>query len=232
MSLFVWPAQTVLPYLSLSVVEQFVCDSKGVDEKPADVRGMKPAAISFCCPFAAFDFYEKKPESVPRNDLSLHFQLYGHLWLLLLKKKCTWWLALKIRCHGCRERLQIPSLFAIKQGKKCWALSLSAVLPEAAGSQDPQVFSRSPTPVENPPFPPRRLTSVARSCCFSPLQIRLEGHCEMSALFRKALMYTDQHPAIIQSRCHLSVSLKGFSVVTPGLTPFSGSCWKQNFCGL
>lgn len=93
-------------------------------------------------------------------------------------------------------------------------------------------FSRSPTPVENPPFPPRRLTSVARSCCFSPLQIRLEGHCEMSALFRKALMYTDQHPAIIQSRCHLSVSLKGFSVVTPGLTPFSGSCWKQNFCGL
>lgn len=69
----------VLPYLSLSVVEQFVCDSKGVDEKPADVRGMKPAAISFCCPFAAFDFYEKKPESVPRNDLSLHFQLYGHL---------------------------------------------------------------------------------------------------------------------------------------------------------
>lgn len=170
---------------------------------------MKPAAISFCCPFAAFDFYEKKPESVPQNDLSLHFQLYGRFWLLLLKKKYTWWLALEIRCHGCREQLQIPSLFAIKQGKKCWALSLSAVLPEAAGSQDPQVFSRSPTPVENPPFPPRRLTSVARSCCFSPLQIRLEGHCEMSALFRKALMYTDQHPAIIQSRCHLSVSLEG-----------------------
>lgn len=88
--------------------------------------------------------------------------------------------------------------------KKCWALSLSAVLPEAAGSQDPQVFTLA-NPCWISPFP--SAPDQRHSCCFPPLQIRFEGHCKMSALFHKALIYTGQHPAIIQSRCHVSVLL-------------------------
>lgn len=65
-------------------------------------------------------------------------------------------------------------------------------------------FSRSPNPCWISPVSPS--AGQRRSCCFPPLQIRLEGHCEMSALFHKALIHTGQHPAIIQSRCHLSVS--------------------------
>lgn len=50
-----------------------------------------------------------------------------------------------------------------------------------------------------PPAPEQR-----RSCCFPPLHIRFEGHCEMPTPFHKALIYS-QHPAI--SRCHWSIGV-------------------------
>lgn len=92
-----------------------------------------------------------------------------------------------------------PSFVCNQTKKKCWTLSLSAVLPEAAGSQDPQVF-HTHQPLLNTPYCPPTKPDQCCSCCFPPLQIRFEGHCEMSLLF-----FASQHPAIIQSRCHLNV---------------------------
>lgn len=73
---------------------------------------------------------------------------------------------------------KLKSLHCFQSNRKSWALSLSIVLPEAAGSQDPQVF-HTHQPLLNIPTAPDQ----SRSCCSPPLQIRFQGHCEKSLLW-------------------------------------------------
>lgn len=110
-------------------------------EKPAGVSILKTcwwfcSLLRMFFPLTGFDFYEKKKkqESVPKKKKrplsSFPCTLYGIFLALRLcltpfskPVKSTWWLGLEIRCHGCREQIQIPSLFAIKQEKKKKVLS-------------------------------------------------------------------------------------------------------------
>lgn len=110
--------------------------------------------------------------------------------------------------------------------KECWAVSLSALLPEAAGSQDPQVF---PPPPQHPPLPP----TPAEYPHFAPAAPRsprprwfppLPDQTGRSLWNVSALIHTSRQPAIIPRRCRASVKSVLVCVVRvskPGLVLYT-----------
>lgn len=109
------------------------------------------------------------------------------LWLFKKKKKVnsTWWLALENPLPWL-SRVNSNPLIVCNQTEKSVEPSLC---PQRCQKQ--QVarilrFFHTRQPLLNIPTFPPTAPDQRRSCCFPPLQIRLEGHCEMSALFSQS----------------------------------------------